>query len=668
MGTPVETDSQQVDLTPSEAMQQAARTGLDALNDGLGAGGVQNFIRARARRIAAGNSLTPAGVRRIHDFFSRYSDARSKGLDHGTTLHTAWYLHGGDAAKAWSAAKLKELTSSGVALSDDDSDDEQTVVVKEMFLASPVVEEDAEGLIWKPIIHEGVWVNPNGGAPLKVVAGHSSDPRKAVGMADLVDAFNDGAVQHVTVPKTHEDKVDENTGYVKKVKLAVVNGVKTLLGGHEFTEPDIKEKVKRGSIPNSSGGIRFNHQVREADGTVKRYPAVLLHNALTPRPWLSRLAPFGVNASESEENFAVEGLEFSEPLASDDVIGDDFRLSEWDNAITLDEVRELLAAALPEGCDLTDVAYDRALVKSGDDDFMMEFSLQDGEVSVAERGEWVQQVTAAPPEIDSTSQVTTTLPPVNTPPRKESVVADRTAEEKAELTEFLGEDFEDQINLAAADPEYAATVTKMKAKGLSQAQAEAFATGMIAKRKAASANLSDDKKPEVKLSELPEWKKLQDDLARTRADNDQLKADKRERDADEYVEMLSGIGLSEKNGCTAFLKEVRSAMVADEGDAVILLSEDGVDQPTPYTASGLLKRIFDKLPTDEKTGRLKIDLSEQASDPLRTSHKLRPPNEPDDGVKLSEEEFEKQQAAVFEQLWGKKLPATPAPTNGNAAA
>jgi hypothetical protein len=27
-------------------------------------------------------------------------------------------------------------------------------------------------------------------------------------------------MEHVTVPKTHDDKVDENTGYVKALKMA----------------------------------------------------------------------------------------------------------------------------------------------------------------------------------------------------------------------------------------------------------------------------------------------------------------------------------------------------------------------------------------------------------------------------------------------------------------
>lgn len=238
------------------------------------------------------------------------------------------------------------------------------------------------------------------------------------------------------------------------------------------------------------------------------------------------------------------------------------------------------------------------------------------------------------------------------------------ADEKKELSEILGEDFAVHVALAERESGYEAEVTRLAEKGLNKPQAVAVAVGKF--RKTEPTPTPTPPEP-INLAELPEFKKLSDDLARQRADNDQLLADKRKREADDYVGWLSDtVGLSEEAGCVGFLKEVREVLLSEEGDAVILLSEDGADAPKPYTASAMLRRVLSKLPTDEKTGRLKVTLSEQATDPFRQSHQQRPPLNDGDKVELSEEEFAKQQDAVYEQMWGTKpVTAAPASTNGN---
>lgn len=584
-----------VDLTPTDQMKEAARTGLDALNDGMNVGSVQNYIRARARKIVRGESLSPASVKRLCDFFSRYSDQRSQGMTSGSAIHTAWHLHGGDAAKIWSAARMKELSAAGVSLDDEEHFED----VKEIQLAAPVVEEDADGLIWKPVAHEGVWKGPPsmGGEPLRFVAGRSSDPKKAVGFQDLIDAFDDGAVQHVTIPKTHDDAADENTGYIRKLKVAEIKGIKTLLAGHEFIDPEVKEKVKLGLVPNSSIQFKRLYERRHDDGTTKIYPAALLHNALTPRPWLSQLGPFGTALSEADD---VEILQYAENLADTDKIGDDFRLSEWDEALTLDELRGLVETALTEDVKLVDLAYDRALVSLSDHQYVVTFSIDDGDVVLADRDDWDEQEVL----VDSTSSTSTTVPEV-------------TLEGELEVSE-----------------------PNKKTEG-----------EPLEPKKEETPPVVTPPAPEFKLSEHPDFIALRDESARVKAENDQLRADKRERDTDKFIEVLKGIGLDETSGCSEFLQEIRTAFLADEGDGIILLSEDGTQQPRPFTATQLLQRVLSKLPTDEKTGKLKVQLSEQADDPFRVADRLRPPLSDDGDTKLSDEEFKAQQEALADALF-----------------
>lgn len=199
------------------------------------------------------------------------------------------------------------------------NDPTQPIEFAELFLADPRVTVDSEGLIWKPMLRTGTWVEGPNGRPFKVVAGKGSDHRKQiVGIQDVYEAFMDGAHENVTVPLTHDDRTDENTGFVRKMRVHVGDDGSTwLLGGHDFTEPDIREKVLRGTIPNSSAGLRFDYRRRE-DG--KHYPAVMRHNALTPHPLMNRLAPFGVNADESQDTYNLHSLQFSETPVEDDVL------------------------------------------------------------------------------------------------------------------------------------------------------------------------------------------------------------------------------------------------------------------------------------------------------------------------------------------------------------
>jgi len=196
------------------------------------------------------------------------------------------------------------------------SEDNQELLA-ELYFTESGGEADTDGLVWKTFLREGTWkFSPGNGklAPktLSIVSKGKSDARKnIISMADLKKNFDLGTIQHVTVPLNHDDKVHENTGFVKKLRYGKdEKGRRTLEAAIDFTEPDIKEKIERGTIPNVSGGIHLNYINKESG---KKFDAVLGHLALTPKPFIQGMKPFGVKASEN-----LNVLGFSEVIESAD--------------------------------------------------------------------------------------------------------------------------------------------------------------------------------------------------------------------------------------------------------------------------------------------------------------------------------------------------------------
>lgn len=198
----------------------------------------------------------------------------------------------------------------------------------EIFLAAdstatvPAVEKD--DLMWYPIIREGQWAVRPGAqgkkkrVPLKIIAGHSTNQRRQIGLQDLKDAFDDEAIQHVTVPSSHGNTLFENQGFIKGMEI--VDGsvkdkkskkdvkVKVLMGGYHITEPDAKAKMQRGTFANRSAGILYDY-VNTETGT--KYPAVVEHVALTNKPWITGMASFGRKLTASPA-LSIVGLSLSD--------------------------------------------------------------------------------------------------------------------------------------------------------------------------------------------------------------------------------------------------------------------------------------------------------------------------------------------------------------------
>lgn len=190
-------------------------------------------------------------------------------------------------------------------------------LLAEMFFEDSESSQE-DGLIWKTILREGTWkFSPSAGQtpikkPITVVSSGASDPKKLIiSMEELKKNFEEGAIEHVTIPTSHADKVLENTGFIKALRFSKdKDGRVTLEAGHDFTEPDVKEKAVRGTVANTSAGILFDYIQKE---TGRKFGAVLGHVALTNRPWLNGMKPFGVEASEdlTVVAFSEEEVDFS---------------------------------------------------------------------------------------------------------------------------------------------------------------------------------------------------------------------------------------------------------------------------------------------------------------------------------------------------------------------
>jgi len=177
---------------------------------------------------------------------------------------------------------------------------------------------DDDGLVWKEVLREGTWAyRPGAGQvpeskPLKVVVGNSADSSE-IGFADLIESFEARAIDHVTIPTSHEDKPEQNTGFVEKLEIRNVDGSNRLYAGLKFTEPDIKEKALRGTIANTSVGVVYDY-IKKSTGDI--YKQVLGHIALTNKPWINNMAPFGL----SEEGIEGEEVAYVDAEPDNEVL------------------------------------------------------------------------------------------------------------------------------------------------------------------------------------------------------------------------------------------------------------------------------------------------------------------------------------------------------------
>lgn len=256
-------------------------------------------------------------------------------MEHGFTPHIT--LQYGERLDAEPAPLEFTFDSISLVIGDErrdipfNSDAEETTGLYladevEVFMAgaegAAAVEED--GLLWKESLREGQFIPvalPDAEGRVKVVDmrvidGHSPDPSVAIGLDDILEAHNDRLYDHVTVPLSHKDRPHENTGFVDKLRKTTRDGMAVLQSGVRFTKDAIKESVIDGSIANVSSGLRFFQQHHE---TKKVYPVSMAHLALTNKPWVPGMRPFGTDLADDACVLSLQLADEQNPEGGDEL-------------------------------------------------------------------------------------------------------------------------------------------------------------------------------------------------------------------------------------------------------------------------------------------------------------------------------------------------------------
>jgi HK97 family phage prohead protease len=103
----------EVSMKPTAGMASAARRGLRLHEEGKSGDGLKPETVARANRLAKREEMNADWIREMNAWFSRHESAsKSPGWDtpgKEKPGFVAWLLWGGDAARNWSARKVKEM-------------------------------------------------------------------------------------------------------------------------------------------------------------------------------------------------------------------------------------------------------------------------------------------------------------------------------------------------------------------------------------------------------------------------------------------------------------------------------------------------------------------------------------------------------------------------------
>lgn len=173
----------------------------------------------------------------------------------------------------------------------------------ELFLDNDKPERDGD-LVWITALRTGGWmVNPipDKNEPLVIDRPF---------MEEVLLAWRENAWEFVTVPTYHTDNDPlANTGFVRELKIIPDRkrkGEHLLRAAVEFTEPEVAEKVARGTIAGVSVNVKFNVTHQE---TGKLYKKVLTHVALTNIPFINGLNAFEKRMAASAETAIAMGDE-----------------------------------------------------------------------------------------------------------------------------------------------------------------------------------------------------------------------------------------------------------------------------------------------------------------------------------------------------------------------
>ena len=102
-----------INFTPPAGVRAALRRGLDLHDQGLSGDGLQPDTVAWARRLSAGERVSPEKARKMNAWFARHGaspeENRARREDKTSPAWVAWLLWGGDAGRSWSARLVRQM-------------------------------------------------------------------------------------------------------------------------------------------------------------------------------------------------------------------------------------------------------------------------------------------------------------------------------------------------------------------------------------------------------------------------------------------------------------------------------------------------------------------------------------------------------------------------------
>lgn len=480
---------------------------------------------------------------------------------------------------------------------------ERSVLNEIGFAGGAAVEED--GLIWKDILRTGHWSHTptNQGLvekSLDIIEDGESDPENGVlSLSEIVRNFDDGAVPYVTIPLS-DDKTDHkniarlNTGFVRKLKL-VKNGAVTLLrAGCDFTEPDVKEKVLRGTLPDVSAGVPFGVTRRRDNKTFK---AVLDHVCLTRKPFIDGLRPFGLMAADDDANLPVESFDEVEEETGEPSTESNDSTEAGAPVLSAREIESAVGVALFRQLGL---AQDYRVVDIRGNDAIIEHSISNLRWNCAFT---LTGTEAIPVQLAGVREwklieETTEQIAASEPPRPLSILEELTQAHQlreSRLAQPPNDDTTGGIQMS---------VTDLSLDGV---------------------ELSDEARTRIQgvLDENKRLKRLDRGAA-----------------ADKRVAELEGLGLKERPGA---LKLYRQVFLSDDGNpAAVLFADDGETPKEKVTSIEILDRFIEAMKADGG-----VVFSDQA---LASGNDEKPANTAEGEV----DDLEKRVADSKEALYGKR--------------
>lgn len=441
----------------------------------------------------------------------------------------------------------------------DFADTAETPIFNEIRLSGTDVAE-SEGFVVKEVLRTGEWpVIPTKGGlvkkPLRVVRDGLSDGKQGViAMEELVRNFEAGAIANPQIPLSddtddHKNLTRVNTGFVRGLWIEDKDGGSVLKAKLEFTEPEVKEKVLRGTYADVSCGIPWRIRSRGQE-----FGATVEHVAITNRPFIDGLGPF--LAASDQQVAEAEVIAYGEVPVIEPAEKPEAPVMSMQEI--LGKANGHLLATFSHDYKAIDVAGETVTVRNdvADTTWTVPFSVEPQEdghalVTLAASKDWTLEEGETPePSADS-----------GTPTGPE--LSDL---EKARRLR--------ELRLSQPSTPTRGKETKMA----------------LSREELAALNLSDDARAAIQ--------NVLDENAR-------LSAKTREAEADRRVDELKELGLSERPGALKFYRQV---FLSDDGGPAVVLSDSDGNEKSRLSALEILDQFIEGIKGADK----KVVLSDQA--------------------------------------------------------